>query len=83
MADGDFKDLNKRTAAEKILPEKAFNISKNPKFDGYQRGLAVKFLIKKHPVEQLKTKIFLITNLQKNYRNKLSETLIIGRYTHL
>ena len=40
MAYGDFKDLKKRTASDKILRDKAFNIAKNPKYDGYQRGLA-------------------------------------------
>ena len=37
---GDFKDLKKRTAADKVLRGKAFNIAKNPKYAGYQRGLA-------------------------------------------
>ena len=27
-------------AADKVLRDKAFNIAKNPKYDGYQRGLA-------------------------------------------
>ena len=40
MAYGGFKDLNRRTAADKVLRDKAFNIAKNPKYDGYQRGLA-------------------------------------------
>ena len=40
MAYGDFKDLKKRTASDKILRDKAFNIAKNPKYDRYQRGLA-------------------------------------------
>ena len=40
MAYGDFKDLTRRTASDKILREKAFNIAKNQKYDGYQRGLA-------------------------------------------
>ena len=40
MAYGDFKDLARRTATDKVLRDKAFNIAKNPKFDGYQRGLA-------------------------------------------
>ena len=40
MAYEDFKDLNRRTAADKVLPNKAFNIAKNPKYDGHQRGLA-------------------------------------------
>ena len=39
MAYGDFKDLE-RTASDKIFRDKAFNIAKNLKYDGYQRGLA-------------------------------------------
>ena len=39
MAYGDFKDLAKRGATDKILTDKAFNIAINPKYDGYQRGL--------------------------------------------
>ena len=40
MAYGDLKDLTRKTAYDKILCDKAFNISKNPKYDGYLRGLA-------------------------------------------
>ena len=40
MVYGDFKDLARRTASDKVLRDKAFNIAKNPKYDGYQRGLA-------------------------------------------
>ena len=40
MAYGDFKDLNRRTAADKVLHYKAFNIAKNPKYDEYQHVLA-------------------------------------------
>ena len=40
MAYGDFTDLKRRIASDKILRDKAFNIAKNPKYDGYQRGLA-------------------------------------------
>ena len=40
MADGNFKDLPRRTASDEIMRDKAFNIAKNPKFDGYQIGLA-------------------------------------------
>ena len=29
MAYGDLKDLNRRAAADKVLPDKAFNIAKN------------------------------------------------------
>ena len=50
MAYGDFKDLKRRTASDKILRDKTFDIAKNPKYDGYQRGLATmvcKFFDKK------------------------------------
>ena len=40
MAHGKSKDLEKRTQSDKILRDKAFKIAKNPKYNGYQRGLA-------------------------------------------
>ena len=46
----DSKYLTKRTAADKILRNREFNIAKDPKYDGYQRGLpsmVYKFLDKK------------------------------------
>ena len=41
MSYGDFKDLNRRTFADELLHDKAFNITKDPKYDWYQRGLAL------------------------------------------
>ena len=38
MAYGDFKDLTGRTASDKILCDKAFNIAKTLKYDEYRRG---------------------------------------------
>ena len=40
MAYGDFKVFKKRAAADKVLRNKPFNYAKDPKHDGYQRGLA-------------------------------------------
>ena len=40
MAYGDFENLTRRTASDNILCHKAFDIAKNLKYDGYQRGLA-------------------------------------------
>ena len=40
MAYGDFKDLTRRKASEKILCDKVFNSAKNPKYDEYQKGIA-------------------------------------------
>ena len=34
------KGLAKRTQSEKVLRDKAFKIASDPKYDGYQRGLA-------------------------------------------
>ena len=39
MTYGDFKNLPRRTTSDKILCDTAFSIAKNPKDDGYQRGL--------------------------------------------
>ena len=36
MGYGDFKDLARRTASYKFWRDKAFNIAKNSKYDGYQ-----------------------------------------------
>ena len=35
MSYGDFKDLIRRTASYKLLCDTAFNIAKNPRYDGY------------------------------------------------
>ena len=39
-ANADNKDLFNRTRADKILRDKAYAISSNPQYYGYQRGLA-------------------------------------------
>ena len=63
MAYGDFKDLIRRTAADKVLCDKGFNIAKDPKYDGFGRGLAsmiYKFFDKATSSRVLKIKVFLI-----------------------
>ena len=50
MAYGKSKDLAKRTQSDQVLRDKAFKIASDPKYDGYQRGLALmvyKFFDKK------------------------------------
>ena len=86
MAYGNFKDLNRRTFADNILHDKAFNIVKDPKYDGYQKSLVsmiYKFFDRKTSVVVLKMTIFLIKNYQKNYTNQLLESSIKERFTHL
>ena len=40
MAQGKSKDLAKRTQSDKVLRNNAFKIVSDPKYDGYQKGLA-------------------------------------------
>ena len=48
MAYGKSKDLAKRTQSDKVLGDKAFKITSDPKYDGYQRASMVyKFFDKK------------------------------------
>ena len=35
-----FNNFRRKTASDKVLIDKTFNIAKNPKPDGYQQGLA-------------------------------------------
>ena len=43
MACGVFRDLRRITIADKGLRDKAFNIAKNPKYDGYQGAFSALF----------------------------------------
>ena len=64
IAHGDFEDLNRRIAADKVLHDKAFNVAKKPKYDGYQHGPAsvvYKFFHKKTSGGTIK-KLYLIKN---------------------
>ena len=40
MACEDFKDLPRKTAADNVLRDKALNVTKTPKYHGYQHGIA-------------------------------------------
>ena len=40
MAYGKTEDLVNKTQSDKVLKDKAFKIASDPKYDGYQRGLA-------------------------------------------
>ena len=67
MAYGNFKDLARRTASDKVLRDKACKIVKNSEHDGYQRGLAsmvYKFLIKSL-VEVVLSNYQLVSELHK------------------
>ena len=70
MAYGDFKNFTRRTTSDKTFHDKSFNIAKNPKYVGYQRGLASTCLnlqINLLSVVDLKIKIFRTENKLKNF----------------
>ena len=81
----DLKNLTKKTAFDKLLCNKAFNIAKNLKYDGYQRGLVsmvYKFFDKNFLVVVLKIKISQTKNMQQNYTNQLLENSRKEKYTY-
>ena len=78
MTYGDFKDLERTTASDKVLRVKALNIAKNPKFDGYQRGLAsivYKFFDKKSFSFTDKSVSGKGVNIEVKYNEQLAEEL--------
>ena len=65
MAYEDAKNLPRRTAADKVLRDKAFNIAKNLKYDANQRKLAsmvYKFFLKNLLVVMLKARLYKTKN---------------------
>ena len=79
MVYGDFKDLKRRTAFDKIWRDKAFDIAKNPKYDGYQRWIAsmvYNFFDKKSAGSSIAN-----NNIKQNLQlAKELHKLIIGRF---
>ena len=75
----DSKDLTKRTVADKILKNRAFNIAKDPKYDGYQRGLAsivYKFFDKKSEGSGAKHVNTKLTLQDEQLANKVHKPII-------
>ena len=87
MAYGDFKDLVRRTASNKISNDKASNNAKNPKYDGYKRNLAsmvFKFFDKNKLLEAvLNMRLCQTSNWQNNYTKQLLENSRKEKYNHL
>ena len=86
MAYGDFKDLPKRTAADKVLSDTAFKIASDQKYDGYQRGLAsmvYTFFDKKSQVKGLannKENVQLANELQKPIIKKFNKRKVYSSF---
>ena len=84
MAYGDFKDLTKRTAADKVLRDKAFKIASDQKY-GYQRGLAsmvYKFFLKKSSGSGIvnRENIQLANELHKPIIRKFERRKVYSKY---
>ena len=84
MTDKDFKDLTRRTASNKILRNKVFNLAQNLKYYGYQKSLAsmvYDFFERKTSGSDIKN----ISNkeLAEELTSQLLEKLIKEKYTHL
>ena len=82
---GKSKDLTERTQSDKVLRVKAFKSASDPKYNGYQRGLAsmvYKFLIKSlaEVVLLLRSRII---NFQMNFIDRLLENLRKEKFIHL
>ena len=84
MAYGKSKDLKKRAQSDKVLKDKAFRIANNPKYDGYQRGLAsivYKFFDKKNP-KKVVLLMNQVINWQMNFINQLLENSKKEKFIH-
>ena len=88
MAHGDFKDLRRRTVSDKVLCDKALNIAKNPKFDGYQRGLSMRLLSVVYRFFDIKSSSSGFVKNEIKQNKKIAENHLLGnlknkKYTHL
>ena len=68
---GRFKDLARRTSSGKALRDKAFSIAENPKYDGYQRGLASRVY-----------KFFDINSSRSSVNNKIKQNQKLAEELH-
>ena len=89
MAYGDFKDLARGTASDKVLRDKAFDIGKTPKYDRYQRGLVsmdYKFFDKKSTSgsgvtnNEIKQNLELAEELYKPITRNIKKKTIYSEY---
>ena len=83
MAYNKFKDLQKRTQSDIVLKNKAFKIASNPKYNGYERGLAsmvYKFFEKKSKGSGLKENKQLANELHKPIIRKFKKGKVYSSF---
>ena len=79
----DHKDLINRTKADKVLRDKANDIASNPKYDGYQRGLAsmvYKFFDKKSMGSAIASSSILADELHKPIIKKFEKRKVYSQF---
>ena len=79
----DHKDLINRTEADKVLKDKAYDIASNPKYDGYQRGLAsmvYKFFDKKSTGSGISNSSILADELHKPIIKKFKKRKVYPQF---
>ena len=79
----DHKDLINRTEADKVLRDKAYDIASNPKYDGYQRGLAsmvYKFFDKKSMGSGIASSSILADELHKPIIRKFDKRKVYSQF---
>ena len=77
------KDLINRTEADKVLRDKANDIASNPKYDGYQRGLAsmvYKFFDKKSIGSGIASSSILADELHKPIIRKFNKRKVYSQF---
>ena len=79
----DHKDLMNRTEGDEVLRDKAYDIASNPKYDGYQKGLAsmvYKFFDKKSTGSGFKISSILADELHKPIINKFNKRKVYSQF---
>ena len=79
----DHKDLINRTEADKVLRDKAYDIASNPKYDGYQRGLATmvyKFFDKKSMGSRIASSSILADERHKPIIRKFNKRKVYSQF---
>ena len=83
IAFGKSKDLSKRTQSDKVLRDKAFKITSDPKYGGYQRGQLQWFKI--FFDKKSSGKVMLMNQIissQMNFISKLLENVREEKFIH-
>ena len=79
----DHEDLINRTEADKVLRDKVYDTASNPKYDGYQRGLArmvYKFFDKKSTGSGVSSSSILADELHKPIIKKFKKRKIYSKF---